>query len=243
MQIIFFVYYRSITLKGNFMKIENLNIAYDNKNILKNINIEIKEQDFVFLIGNSWSGKTSFIKSLIWDLKPKSGKIITNDWLDIYNFTPKELTKYRRTIGIVFQDYKLLKSKTVKENVAFAMEVCGYSDKQIAQRVPEVLSQVWLLNKKDNFIDTLSGWEAQRIAVARALIHNPDIIIWDEPTGNLDPHNADEIMTILSELNRWWKTIIIATHDDKIVNKLKKRVITFKDWLVFSDIKNWNYDL
>lgn len=243
MQIIFFVYYRSITLKGNFMKIENLNIAYDNKNILKNINIEIKEQDFVFLIGNSWSGKTSFIKSLIWDLKPKSGKIITNDWLDIYNFTPKELTKYRRTIGIVFQDYKLLKSKTVKENVAFAMEVCGYSDKQIAQRVPEVLSQVWLLNKKDNFIDTLSGWEAQRIAVARALIHNPDIIIWDEPTGNLDPHNADEIMTILSELNRWWKTIIIATHDDKIVNKLKKRVITFKDWLVFSDIKNWNFNL
>jgi len=243
LQIIFFVYYRSITLKGNFMKIENLNIAYDNKNILKNINIEIKEQDFVFLIGNSWSGKTSFIKSLIWDLKPKSGKIITNDWLDIYNFTPKELTKYRRTIGIVFQDYKLLKSKTVKENVAFAMEVCGYSDKQIAQRVPEVLSQVWLLNKKDNFIDTLSGWEAQRIAVARALIHNPDIIIWDEPTGNLDPHNADEIMTILSELNRWWKTIIIATHDDKIVNKLKKRVITFKDWLVFSDIKNWNYNL
>lgn len=227
----------------NNMKIENLTIAYDNKNILKNINIEIKEKDFVFLIGNSGSGKTSFIKSLIWDLKPKSGKIITSDWFDIYNFSPKELTKYRRTIGIVFQDYKLLKSKTVKENVAFAMEVCGYSDKQIAQRVPEVLSQVGLLNKKDNFIDTLSGGEAQRIAVARALIHNPDIIIWDEPTGNLDPHNADEIMTILSELNRWWKTIIIATHDDKIVNKLKKRVITFKDWLIFSDIKNWNYNL
>ena len=225
------------------MKIENLTIAYDNKNILKNINIEIKEHDFVFLIGNSGSGKTSFIKSLIWDLKPKSGKIITSDWYDIYNFSSKELTKYRRTIGIVFQDYKLLKSKTVKENVAFAMEVCGYSDKQITQRVPEVLSQVWLLNKKDNFIDTLSGGEAQRIAVARALIHNPDIIIWDEPTGNLDPHNANEIMTILQELNRWWKTIIIATHDDKIVNKLKKRVITFKDWFIFSDINNWNYNL
>jgi cell division transport system ATP-binding protein len=168
---------------------------------------------------------------------------MTSDWFNIYDFSSKELTKYRRSIGIIFQDYKLLKSKTVKENVAFAMEVCGYSDKQIAQRVPEVLSQVWLLNKKDNFIDTLSGWEAQRIAVARALIHNPDIIIWDEPTGNLDPHNADEIMAILQELNRWWKTIIIATHDDKIVNKLKKRVITFKEWLVFSDIKNWNYNL
>ncbi|MCK9272037.1 ATP-binding cassette domain-containing protein [Candidatus Gracilibacteria bacterium] len=225
------------------MKIENLTIAYDNKNILKNINIEIKEREFVFLIGNSGSGKTSFIKSLIGDLKPKSGKIMTSDGFNIYDFSSKELTKYRRSIGIIFQDYKLLKSKTVKENVAFAMEVCGYSDKQIAQRVPEVLSQVGLLNKKDNFIDTLSGGEAQRIAVARALIHNPDIIIGDEPTGNLDPHNADEIMAILQELNRGGKTIIIATHDDKIVNKLKKRVITFKEGLVFSDIKNGNYNL
>lgn len=225
------------------MKIENLTISYDNKNILKNLNISIEKWEFVFLIGNSGSGKTSFIKTIIWDLRPKSWKIIDEAWNDIYKYSQSELRKYRRSLGTIFQDYKLLKSKTVKENVAFAMEVCGYSDKHILQRVPEVLSQVWLLNKKDNFIDTLSGWEAQRIAIARWLIHNPETIIWDEPTGNLDPHNADEIMSILLELNKTWKTIIIATHDDKIVNKLKKRVITFKDWAIVSDVKNWKYNL
>ncbi len=123
------------------------------------------------------------------------------------------------------------------------MEVSGYSDKQIVQRVPEVLSQVWLLNKKENFIDTLSWWEAQRAAIARALIHDPEIILWDEPTWNLDPHNAEEIMNILLELNRAWKTIIIATHDDKIVNKLKKRVVTFKDWTIYSDEAEGIYNL
>jgi len=225
------------------MRTENLTIAYTNKNILKNINIEIKWWDFVFLIGNSWSGKTSLIKCLIWDLKPKTWQVTDSLWNNIYNYSQKELTKFRRNIGVIFQDYKLLKSKTVKENVAFAMEVSGYSDKQIVQRVPEVLSQVWLLNKKDNFIDTLSWWEAQRVATARALIHDPEIILWDEPTGNLDPKNAQEIMNILLELNRAGKTIIIATHDDKIVNALKKRVITFKDWTVFSDIANWGYNL
>lgn len=225
------------------MKIENLTIAYTNKNILKNINLEIKNWDFVFLIWNSWSWKTSFIKCLIWDLKPKSWQIFDSLGNNIYDYSQKELTKFRRSIWVIFQDYKLLKSKTVKENVAFAMEVSGYSDKQIVQRVPEVLSQVWLLNKKDNFIDTLSWWEAQRVATARALIHDPEIIIWDEPTGNLDPKNAQEIMNILLELNRAGKTIIIATHDDKIVNSLKKRVITFKDWMIFSDITNWWYNL
>ncbi|EKE26669.1 MAG: hypothetical protein ACD_4C00200G0007 [uncultured bacterium (gcode 4)] len=225
------------------MKIENLTIAYTNKNILKNIDIEIKPWEFVFLIWNSGSWKTSFIKSIIWDLKPIWWKVFDDIWNDIYNFSQKEITKFRRNIWIIFQDYKLLKSKNVSENVAFAMEVCGYNDKQILQKVPEVLSQVWLLNKKWNFIDTLSGWEAQRIAIARALIHNPDLIIWDEPTGNLDPHNAFEIMNILLELNSAWKTIIIATHDDKIVNKLQKRVITFKEWQIFSDIKKWSYNL
>lgn len=225
------------------MKIENLTIAYSNKNILKNINIEIKPWDFVFLIWNSGSGKTSLIKALIWDLKPVWWKIYDSLWRDIYNITQKELTRYRRNVWVVFQDYKLLKSKNVKENVAFAMEVCWYNDSQISQKVPEVLSQVGLLNKKNNFIDTLSGWEAQRIAIARALIHSPEIIIWDEPTWNLDPHNAFEIMSILLELNKTWKTIIIATHDDKIVNRLKKRVITFKEWQIFSDIENWEYNL
>lgn len=225
------------------MKTENLTIAYSNKNILKNINLEIPFWDFVFLIGNSWSGKTSLIKCLIWDLHPKIWKVFDSLGNNIYSYSQKELTKFRRSIWIIFQDYKLLNSKTVKENVAFAMEVSGYTDRQIAQRVPEVLSQVWLLNKKDVFIDTLSGWEAQRVAIARALIHDPEVILGDEPTGNLDPKNAQEIMSILLELNRSGKTVILATHDDKIVNLLKKRVITFKDWSVLSDIKEGIYNL
>lgn len=225
------------------MKVENITIWYNNRNILKNITIDIDKWNFVFLIGNSWSGKTSFIKSLIWDLKPKWWKILDSLWNDIYSYSQKELNKFRRSIGVVFQDYKLLKSKTVKENVAFAMEVSWYKDKQIIQRVPEVLSQVGLLNKKESFIDTLSWWEAQRVAIARALIHDPEIIIWDEPTGNLDPKNAQEIMNILLELNRSWKTIIIATHDDKIVNSLKKRVITFNNWDIVSDNPEWTYNL
>lgn len=225
------------------MKAENITITYWNRNILKNINIEIKPWDFIFLIWNSGSWKTSFIKCLIGDLRPKIWKIYNSAEDNVYDLSQKELTKFRRTIWVVFQDYKLLSSKTVKENVAFAMEVSWYSDAKILQRVPEVLSQVWLLNKKDNFIDTLSWWEAQRVAIARALIHDPEVILWDEPTWNLDPQNAEEIMNILIELNNAWKTIIIATHDDKIVNRLKKRVITFKESKVFSDIEWGNYNL
>ncbi len=225
------------------MKVENITITYWNKNILKWINLEITKWDFVFLIWNSWSWKTSFIKCLIWDLRPKEWKVLDANWNNVYAFSQKQLNTFRRSIWVIFQDYKLLRSKTVRENVAFAMEVSGYSDKQIVQRVPEVLSQVWLLNKKENFIDTLSWWEAQRAAIARALIHDPEIILWDEPTWNLDPHNAEEIMNILLELNRAWKTIIIATHDDKIVNKLKKRVVTFKDWTIYSDEAEGIYNL
>ena len=147
----------------------------------------------------------------------------------------KDLLAYRRNIGVIFQDFKLLHKKTVRENVAFAMEVCGYSNAAIQKRVPEVLSQVGLLQKKDKFVESLSGGELQRTAIARALIHNPDIIIGDEPTGNLDPKNAAEIILLLQKLNTEGKTIIIATHDDRLVNSLQKRVITFKDGKLFSD--------
>ena len=130
------------------------------------------------------------------------------------------MLSYRRTIGVIFQDFKLLPRKTVRENVAFAMEVCGYDDIAIARRVPEVLSQVGLLSKKEKFIESLSGGELQRTAIARALIHDPDIIIGDEPTGNLDPKNAEEIISILLSLNKGGKTILIATHDDRLVDSL-----------------------
>lgn len=225
------------------MKIENVTLGYNNKNVLKDINISIEPGEFVFLIGGSGSGKTSFVKMLVGDLRPKKGSFFVEADKDIYAVSEKDLLSYRRSIGVIFQDYKLLRSKTVRENVAFAMEVSGYKDAYIFKKVPEILSRVGLLHKKESFVETLSGGEAQRVAIARALIHDPETIIGDEPTGNLDPHNADEIMNLLIELNKQGKTVIIATHDDKIVNHLKKRVITFREGKIVSDVANGTYNL
>ncbi len=229
-----------MSLSAN-MKIQNLTLWYGKKNVLKWVSADFLPWEFVFLIGGSGSGKTSFIKSIIWDLKPKQGTILTNSEKNLYKLSKRELLAYRRKIGIIFQDFKLLRNKTVRENVAFAMEVCGYSDIIIHEKVPEILSQVGLLAKKDAFIETLSGWEVQRVSIARALIHNPEIIIWDEPTGNLDPKNAKEIIDILLEINKQGKTILLATHDDRIVNALRKRVIAFEDGKIVSDMNDGIY--
>jgi len=226
------------------MKINDLTLAFWNKKVLDKISLEIKQWEFVFIIWYSWSGKTSLIRSLIWDFKPNFWDIILDSWASLYQNTDRKfLQTYRKMIWVIFQDYKLLESKTVYENVAFAMEVCNYNDKDIISTVPEVLWQVWLLIKKDKYIWELSGWEKQRVAIARALVHNPNIIIWDEPTWNLDPKTALNIMSIFEELNKKWKTIIIATHDKNIVDTYKKRVITFNDKKIVSDILKWDYNL
>ncbi len=226
------------------MKIENLTLSFWNKIVLKDINTEIKTWEFAFVIGKSGSWKTSFIRSIIWDLKPKKGEIILNDENSLYyKKNDKFLSNYRKKIWVVFQDYKLLESKTVYENVAFWMEVCWYSNTEIKHRVPNILKQVGLLLKKDKSIFEISGWEKQRVTIARALVNEPDLIIWDEPTGNLDPETADTIMELFEDLNKLWKTIIIATHDKNLVDKYKKRVITFKDKEIFSDLNPWIYNL
>lgn len=225
------------------MQFQNITLSYGERTILKNINLDIKKWEFVFLIGWSWSGKTSFIRAIIGAKKIKNGHIINDDGKDIAQFSPKKLLQYRRNLGTIFQDFKLLPRKTVKENVSFAMEVSGYSKKEINQKVPEVLSKVWLLSKQNKFIETLSGWEVQRTCIARALIHAPDIIIGDEPTWNLDRHNAMEVMALLENLNQQGKTIIMATHDNYIVNEMKKRVIAFKDGTIFSDTPKGQYNL
>ncbi len=226
------------------MKINNVTLAFWNKIVLKNINTEIKSWDFVFVIGKSWSGKTSFIRSLIGNFKPKVWEIILDDNNSLYyKKSDKFIANYRRKIGVVFQDYKLLDSKTVYENVAFWMEVCWYSNSEIKQKVPSILKQVGLLLKKDKYVFEISGWEKQRVTIARALVNEPDIIIWDEPTGNLDPETSDTIIDLFEDLNKLWKTIIIATHDKNLVNKHKKRVVTFKDKEIFSDINPWTYNL
>jgi len=226
------------------MKIDNLTLAFSNKIVVKNINIEINPNEFIFLIWLNWSGKTSIIRSIIWDFKPISWDIILDSWEPLYkNLDDKLLSAYRRNIWVIFQDYKLMESKSVYENVAFAMEVCGYNDKYIQKKVPETLEQVKILSKKDKFVSELSWWEKQRVSIARALVHNPNIIIWDEPTWNLDPITAMDVMNIFIDLNKEWKTIIIATHDKNIVDKLKKRVVIFKDKEVVSDKEKWLYEL
>lgn len=225
------------------MKFQNICVSYGERTILHDVSLSIEPWEFVFLIGSSGSGKTSFIKTLLWAKKLKSGVILDEKNQDISLLSPKQLLEYRRNLGIIFQDFKLLPRKTVRENVAFAMEVCGYSQKEIHKRVPEVLSQVGLLSKKEKFVETLSGGEIQRTCIARALIHHPDIIIGDEPTGNLDKHNAIEVMHLLDKLNKEWKTIIVATHDENLVNTFRKRVIAFKNGRIFSDTPNGTYCL
>lgn len=225
------------------MQYKNVTISYWERTILRDISISIEPWEFVFLIGASGSGKTSFIKSLLWAKKLKAWHIFDDNGEDISLLSPKSLLKYRRWLWTIFQDFKLLPRKTVKENVAFAMEVCGYASREIEKRVPEVLSKVWLLPKKEKRIETLSGWEIQRTCIARALIHDPMIIIGDEPTGNLDRKNATEIMHLLEDLHKSGKTIIMATHDELIVNTMKKRVVAFSEGKIVSDIQEWIYCL
>ncbi len=226
------------------MKIDKTTLAFSNKIVLRNIDLEIKPWEFVFIIGHSWSWKTSLIRSIIWDFKPKSWDIILDNSMSLYkNNSDRVLDEYRRSIWVIFQDYKLMESKKVYENVAFAMEVCGYQDSLISKKVPEVLEQVWLLVKKDKFVQELSWWEKQRVSIARALVRDPDLIIWDEPTWNLDPETSLWIMKIFDELNSQWKTVIIATHDKKVVDSMGKRVISFKDKKIFSDKQKGKYNL
>ena len=225
------------------MRFENVSVAYQERTIIRDINIEITPGEFVFLIGASWSGKTTFIKTILGQKELKTGNIFDDDGNDIAKLSPNKLLSYRRNLGIIFQDFKLLPRKTVRENVAFAMEVCGYSQKEIHKRIPEVLAQVWLLAKKEKFVETLSGGEVQRTCIARALIHHPSIIVGDEPTGNLDKANAYEVIHLLNTLNEQGKTVIIATHDENIVNMMKKRVIAFKDGHIISDTQNGTYCL
>lgn len=226
------------------MKIDKLTLSFKNKIVLREVDLEIKPWEFVFFIGYSGSGKTTLIRSIIWDFKPERWDIVLDNGGFLYkNLTEKVLLEYRKNIGVIFQDYKLMESKSVYENVAFAMEVCGYKDKQIQKRVPVTLEQVGLLTKKDTSVQELSGWEKQRVSIARALVHNPNIIIGDEPTWNLDPITAAEIMEIFNDLNRDGKTVILATHDKNIVNHMQKRVISFKDKRVVRDENPWKYTL
>ncbi len=217
------------------LTIQNVTKKYGNDGkALNDINLTIEKGEFVFIVGRSGMGKSTLIKLVIGEDKPTSGKIMIHDWV-INELTRDQLPYYRRQIGVVFQDFRLIEKKTVRENIAFAMEVSGSSDSAIAKKVPEMLELVGLKEKGDRFPEELSGGEQQRVAIARALVHDPKMLIADEPTGNLDIHNSMEIMELLDLINQHGTTVLVATHDKSIVDAMKKRVITIDNGKIVRD--------
>ncbi|MCR5374974.1 MAG: cell division ATP-binding protein FtsE [Lachnospiraceae bacterium] len=208
---------------------------------LNDINIEINEGEFVFVVGSSGSGKSTFLKLLTKELEPTEGQIVVNG-TNLRKIRRMRIPKYRRNIGMVYQDFRLLKDRNVYENVAFAQRVIEMSPRQIKKDVPLMLSMVGLAAKYRSNPKQLSGGEQQRVAIARALINKPKILLADEPTGNLDPENAWDIMNLLDSINARGTTIVVVTHNMEIVKAMKKRVITLSKGVVVSDIKQgeWN---
>ncbi|WP_132995066.1 cell division ATP-binding protein FtsE [Sporanaerobacter acetigenes] len=208
---------------------------------LSNINMFIEKGEFVFLVGPSGAGKSTIIKLLLKEIDPTSGTIILND-MDITKVKNRKVPYIRRNIGVVFQDFRLLPNKTVYENIAFAMEIIGCHPKEIRRRVPMVLSMVDLSGKAYCYPDQLSGGEHQRVAIARAIVNNPPVLIADEPTGNLDPDTAWEIMKIIKDINRRGTTVLMATHAKDIVNSMKRRVIAIEGGRVVRDEEKGVYE-
>jgi cell division transport system ATP-binding protein len=207
---------------------------------VQNIDLKIEKGSFSFIVGKSGAGKSTLIKLLIKEINPSEGKLFF-DGEDITYLSSRKVPIHRRKIGVIFQDFRLLNRKTVYENIAFAMEMVGHSPKVIRREVPTVLSMVGLSDKANNFPNELAGGEQQRIAIARAVVNKPDLIIADEPTGNLDPETTFEIMKIFTEINRRGTTLIMATHDRMIVDAMKKRVIELKNGKIIRDTKEGEY--
>lgn len=201
---------------------------------LYKVNLHIKPGEFVSIVGQSGTGKTTLVKLLISEEKADEGKIVVGGW-DITKIGQAEISVLRRQIGVVFQDFKLLQRKTLFENVAFALQVCGEPQRKINNIVPQVLKIVGLENKMHRYPQQISGGEQQRAVIARALVHRPKILLADEPTGNLDSINADEIIEILQKINKFGTTIVLVTHNREVVNKLRKRVITIENGLIVGD--------
>lgn len=215
--------------------------SYSKKNqVLRDANIYIKAGEFVSLVGQSGAGKTTLVKLLIGEERADEGQVVVGDW-DITKLNRHEIPYLRRQIGVIFQDFKLLPKKTLKENVAFALEVCGASRGKINKIVPSVLKIVGLEDKANRYPHEVSGGEQQRAAIARSLVHQPRILLADEPTGNLDAINADEIIDLLLRINKFGTTVILVTHNKEIVNRLNRRVITMDRGRVVSDLAHGKY--
>ena len=201
---------------------------------LRGVSLQIEDGEFAFLVGPSGSGKSTIIKLITGELKPTSGSVHVNGY-SLERIRKKEIPYLRRTVGVVFQDFRLIDTKTVYENVAFAMRVIGAKEQEIRDRVPYVLELVGLENKSNRLPGELSGGEQQRLAIARALVNNPSTLIADEPTGNLDPARSLEIMSLLQEINNLGTTVLVVTHEKDLVERFANRVVAIDDGLVISD--------
>lgn len=207
---------------------------------LNGVNLHINKGEFVFVVGDSGSGKSTLIKLLLRELLPTSGRIYVNG-TDIIRLKRRSIPKFRRKLGVVFQDFRLLKDRNVYENVAFAQRIIQMPNREIRKNVPNMLSKVGLAGKYKAKPKQLSGGEQQRVALARALVNKPEILLADEPTGNLDPKNSWDIMNLLEKINNDGTTVLVVTHNREIVNAMKKRVITMKKGLIVSDEENGEY--
>lgn len=211
-----------------------------NNVVLDSVDLDIAAGEFVSLVGQSGAGKTTLVKILTGEERLDKGEVFIGDW-DITNLGKKEIPYLRRQIGVIFQDFKLLPKKTLGENVAFALEVCGGSVEKIKKVVPSVMRIVGLEDKINSYPNEVSGGEKQRAAIARALVHQPKILLADEPTGNLDSINANEIIDLLLKINKFGTTVILVTHNREVVNGLGKRVIAIEKGKIISDQKNGRY--
>ncbi len=213
----------------------NVEKNYDNgTHALKGVSFSIEEGEFVFLVGPSGSGKTTIIKLITAEIVAERGRVIVNGY-NLNTIRPREVPDLRATLGVVFQDFRLIKDRTVYQNLSFVMKAVGASRKQIRQRIPYVLELVGLKGKERRLPDQLSGGEQQRVAIARALVNNPAVIIADEPTGNLDPEMSLEIMSLLERINELGTTVLVVTHEKELVNRLNKRVVYIRSGKVLSD--------
>ncbi len=225
----------------NIIVLENVCKSYaTGAPALSGVNLTIKQGEFVFIVGDSGSGKSTLIKLLLRELVPTSGDIYVNGQ-NLQQLKRRNVPKYRRNLGVVFQDFRLLKDRNVYENVAFAQRIIQVPGREIKKNVPSILSVVGLAGKYKAKPRQLSGGEQQRVAMARALINRPPILLCDEPTGNLDPKNSWEIMKLLEQINQKGTTIIVVTHNREIVNEMQKRVVTMKKGVVVSDEEKGGY--
>lgn len=223
------------------IKVNNLSKTYPpHIHALRELDFHIKPGEFVSVVGQSGSGKSTLIRMIIAEEKPTKGEVIVGGW-NITNIKNKEIPTLRRQLGVIFQDFKLLPKKTVFENIAFAMEACGFANEEIDRTVKQMIALVGLKGKENRYPHQLSGGEQQRVAIARSLVHKPKLLVADEPTGNLDSINTREIIDLLKKINELGTTIVLVTHNREVVNSLKSRVLTLENGALISDQAQGRY--